>query len=71
MGQRVVAVLDGTADPAWMIDPHDVVYVEGWGIDREVLRHCIATYIAAVGPAGLYLDHHGALRSAFTEFAGS
>ncbi|WP_182380366.1 hypothetical protein [Nocardioides sp. WS12] len=65
---HVRLLTDGAPDE-WYFDPGDVRYFEGYGRPPEVTRATMREIIAALGVAGLALDHDKALEGDAVAFA--
>ncbi len=54
---RLARVLDGDVPvpAAWLVDPHDVVYLDGYGMSRETATERLRTYVGRYGESALEL----------------
>lgn len=72
VAKRYLQLLRNQVPVEWMLDPRDVSYLHGCGLDETQSRQNIRDMLERFGPTSLQLTHRPALQQAFIEFsAGS
>lgn len=69
VAERVLAILQGRGDSRWMVDPIKAVYVDGWGVRRDVLGNRLSEYLSRFGTTALHVEHHVELTAALVDRA--
>lgn len=53
---RILRIADGSAPVAWQVEPGEIAYFHGWGIDEDSLRVGLRDIVDTHGPGALQLD---------------
>jgi glycosyltransferase involved in cell wall biosynthesis len=69
VAQRIVGILSGTAAMSWIVQPTEIRYFRGYGIEEAALQDKLREYLHRFGPEALMLSHHRELRDAICTFA--
>jgi hypothetical protein len=64
VAERYRRLLEGNPEPAWVHDPADVRYVDGWGIERSARRALLRRFIDSQGVGALLLPDQSPVRRA-------
>lgn len=70
VAKRFLRLLSGDIPDDWLVDPCDVVHLEGWGQPAELSRERVRALVSRYGVQALQLSHRPDLEQAFLEFAG-
>lgn len=70
ISDRFLALIEGNIPEHWMLDPHKINYIHGWGQSEKKTKENIRNLVENYGVQSLQLKHHPKLESAFLSFAG-
>lgn len=62
VARRILRLADGEPPAEWMVDPSEVTYLHGWGMDSTLLVTGVQGLVAAYGESALGLDARVDLR---------